>query len=116
MLELSALDAHVDRLGLGGLELRLGLHDVGLGGDSIREPILRQAEKLLEVGDRLVQQLLLGVEGAQLEVVLGQLRLEAQARRFHVTRARLGAGPVRLHRAADSSPDVQLPREVEAAA
>ena len=27
---------------------------------------------------------------------------------------RLGGGPVRLHPAADPSPDVQLPREVEA--
>ncbi len=114
MLELRALDAHVDRLGLGGLELGLRLDHVGLGRDPARVPVLRQAEELLEGGDRLVEELFLGVHGAELEVVLRQLRLEAQARRFEVARARLGAGLARLHRAANPSPDVELPREVEA--
>jgi hypothetical protein len=114
VLELRALDAHVDGLGLGGLELGLRLHHVGLGRHPAREPVLGQAEELLEGGDGLVEQLLLSVQGAQLEVVLGQLRLEAQARRLQVSRARLGGGPVRLHPAADPSPDVQFPREIEA--
>jgi len=62
VLELRALDAHVDGLSLGGLELGLGLHHVGLGRHPTPEPILGQAEELLEGGDRLVEQLLLRVQ------------------------------------------------------
>jgi len=45
VLELRALHAHVDRLGLGGLELGLRLYHVGLGRHTARVPILREAEE-----------------------------------------------------------------------
>ena len=44
MLQLGALDAHVDRLGLRALELSLRLKDVGPGRHTARVPVLRQLQ------------------------------------------------------------------------
>ena len=113
MLPLRALHAEVDGLCLGGPELGLGLDHVGPGGHAARIPVSSQLERLREGVDRRVQQLPLGVEGLQLEVVLRQLSLEAQPDRLEVGRARLGAGLAGLDRAADPAPEVWFPRHGE---
>jgi hypothetical protein len=77
VLQLGALHAHVDRLGLRSLELGVGLHHIGLGSHAAGVLVFRQLERLLEGRDGRVQQLLLGIEGAQLNVVLRQFGLEA---------------------------------------
>ena len=76
VLQLRALDTDVDRLGLGGLELGLRLEHVCPGCNAARIPVLRQFEDLLVGGDRRVQKLLLGIERAELKIVLCQLRPE----------------------------------------
>ena len=113
VLRLGARHAHIDGLGLRGFELGLGLHHIGLGGHAAGVLVIRQLERLLVVRDGLVQELLLGIVGAQLKVVLRQRSLIAQAGALQIARARLGAGLVGLDRAADRAPEVQLPREVE---
>src|SRR5206468_9988503 len=84
-----------------------------LGVHSLRIQFFGELEELLKGGNRLRQQLFLRIELTQLEVVLRQRRLEAETRVLQITGARLSAGLVGLHRAANSTPDVDLPRYIE---
>ncbi len=64
MLELGALDAHIDGLSPGGLEQRLRLEHVRPGGDAGVVLVLRELDRSLESGDGRVEQLLLHILGA----------------------------------------------------
>ena len=64
-------------------------------------------------GDSCVEQLALGVERPELEVVDRQLALHAERLRLEVGGGGLGVRSVRLNAAADASPDVDVPGEVE---
>ena len=55
VLELRALDAGVDGLRLGGLELRLGLSDVGARRDADRVLVARQLQRALIGVHRVVR-------------------------------------------------------------
>ena len=76
MLHLGTLDAGIDRLGLCALKLGLGLEDVRPGGDTAPVTVPGQLQALAEGGSRHVEQFFLGVEGAELEIVLNQLGLK----------------------------------------
>src|SRR6266705_2630551 len=69
VLQLSALHAGIDRLRQRAFQLRLGLHHVHLRCDARRIAIARQLERLAEGRDGIVEQLLLRVEDAQMEIV-----------------------------------------------
>ena len=71
MLQLRPLHAHVDRLGLRGLELRVRLKHVSPRCDARVVPVLRQLPGTSVGRHRLVEERLLRIEGAELEIVLG---------------------------------------------
>ena len=113
MFERRALNAKVHQLRLDGVQLRLGLGDVEVRRDSGGEPVLRQRE-ILRVGRlRAREQLHFSVNAVKAEVVLRELGLEQQPGIPHVRRQRLGRRGARRHTAADASPQVRLPRNVE---
>ena len=93
MLHLSPLHADINRLGLGRLKLRFGGKNGSPGSHTARVLVLCQFEEFLIGGDGRFQKLPVGVECAELEVVLGQLGLNEQPRRFEVCCACLGACP-----------------------
>ncbi len=106
---------HRDVGGLGprGVELGLGLGDVGLRGRAALVAVRREPQRRLEGVHCLVEELLLRVGRAQLEIVQGQLRLQAQARRLEVGGGRLRLAPGRRHRAPHAAPQVDLVGHVE---
>jgi len=114
VLELRALHPEVDRVGHGALQLGLGLHHVDLGGDARVVTILGEVERLLERRDGFVEDALLSVDRAKQQVARRQRRLRRQPRAGEVGRARLRARLAGLRGAPDASPQVELPRRVEA--
>ena len=109
VLQLRALHAGIDRLGLSALQLRLGLHHVHLGGDARRVAIAGELERLIEGRGGIVEQLLLRVEHTQLKIVGSELGLRHEARRGEIGRARLRARRARFERTAQSPPQIDLP-------
>ena len=113
MLELGPLHGDVGGLGPRGVELRLGLGDVGPRRRPALEARRGELQRRLERGHRLVQELLLRVHGAELEVVDRQLGVEAEASGLEIGRGGGGLVPGRRHRPADPAPEVDLVREVD---
>ncbi len=109
VLELRALRALVDRLGLGALELRLGLHHVRLGRHAGAVAVLRHVVRGLECLDGVLEQRDLRIGRAQLEIVGGELGLHRQAHVLDVGGGRELLGVRRLHQAAHAAPEVDLP-------
>ena len=81
-------------------------------GDPLVVTVDGQLQRLLVGGDGRVQQLPLGIEPAELEVVDRQLRLHAERHRLEIRGARLRDRAVRLHVAPDAAPHVRLVREI----
>ena len=69
----SARRGDVGDLGARRLQLGLGARDVDAGDDLALEQRLGQVERLLIGGDRIGQQLGVGIEAAQREIIGGQL-------------------------------------------
>ncbi len=113
MFQLGALHTQVDQLGLGGLQLGLGLEHIGLSRHTADITVLGQLQSLLVGRDRRLEKLPLGVNRSQLEIGLGQGTLSAQAGGFEISHTGLGGVPAGLDRAADASPDVGLPGQVD---
>ena len=109
VLELRAGDPDVDGLRLDALVLGLGLGDVDFGGDPAFEAHLRQLQLVDIAGDGGVEELLLGVEAAQFEVVHRELGAEAELDVGEIGGAGLGVGARLLDGAADLSPEIGLP-------
>lgn len=80
MFELLARDHRVGgfRFRLG--ELRLRLRHVHLGSDSLVVPVLGEFQRFLVSLHGGVEQLLLRIQAAQLEIIERQSRLQAEAR------------------------------------
>ena len=108
MLELGAEHSDVYCLGTGCLKLRLGLLDFNLGANSSLKPALVQLQGLLIQRDGRVQQLLLGIEAARLEVEQSQLRMHAQVNSCQVSSTGLRLLAIKLHVASHSSPGVDF--------
>ena len=89
------------------------LQHVGACRHAARVAVPRQLERPLVVGDGLVQQPAIRIERLQEEVVLGELRPDAQPRGLEVGGARRRARARGLDAAADPAPEVQLPRDVD---
>jgi hypothetical protein len=64
VFELRALHAEIERLRLGGLQLRLRLRDIGVGGDAAGVAVLRQIERFAVGLERVVEKLAFLIETA----------------------------------------------------
>ncbi len=108
MLELCAGHSHVDCLGTGCLKLRPGLLDLNFRANSSLEPGHVQLQGLLIILNSGVQELLLGIQAARLEIEQGKLRMHAQVDRRQVGSTGLRLLAKGLHILAHSSPRVHL--------
>src|SRR5258707_7493628 len=108
MFELRACHSYVDCQGTGCLKLRFGLLDLNLRADSSLKPGHVQLQGLLIILNRGVQELLLGIQTARLEVEQSELRMHAQANCCKISSAGLRLLAKRLHIAAHSSPGVDF--------
>ncbi len=113
VLILRALDAEVDELGARLFELRLCLGDIALCTETALEANLRKLQRLRVCVDGGAQQLRLKIEAAQLEVGDGEQTLQAEPRVGEVGGGGLRAGRGGLDLAANGSPEVRLPRDVQ---
>src|SRR6267143_3866165 len=77
MVELRPEHSDIDGLGTRGLKLRAGLLDFHFGGESSLEAAIRQWKCLLVLRDGGVQELLLRIQAARLEVEQRELRMQA---------------------------------------
>ncbi|MNM96834.1 hypothetical protein D3C81_1093250 [compost metagenome] len=94
---------------MGSLELSAGLgHCVGTG-DACAVLVLGHAQRPFIRRDGGFQQALLLIDNAQLQVILHQLRLLAEADRGEVGEARLSTGLVSVHGLAQLAPQVDFP-------
>ncbi len=113
VLELRPLHHDVGGLRARGVELRLGLGDVGLRRRAALEAVRRELKRRLEGFHRLVQELLLGVGSPQLEVVHRQLGLKAELGSLEIGGGGLGLVLRRRHRPPHPAPQVDLVGHVE---
>ena len=116
MVELRALHAHVDQLRLGAFQLRGRLCHVGFRDDAGIVLIGHERERALVARDGCLEQALLRVGDAQLEIILGERGLHGQAQRGEIGGASLDVGLARFHGAADLAPDVDFPARAQARA
>ncbi len=93
--------------------MRSGLLDLQIGSDAACIPILDQFQRLLVLGDRRIEKLLLGIKRAGLEVVQSQLRVHRQVHCCQVGCAGLRLLAIRFNGAAHASPDVELIRQLQ---
>src|SRR5271154_3056922 len=112
MLELRAGYAYVDGLGLDALILGFSLLDVDVSGDSALEADLGELEVVEVGGDGGIEQLLLRIEAAELEVVHGQLGADTQLDVGEIGGTGLSVGTGLLDGAADLSPEIGLPENL----
>ena len=75
MFQLRPLHAEIDSLGLGRLQLCIRLGDVDPTGDTGLIAVPGNLQRALVAGDGLIEQSLLGIIDAQLEIALHQRRL-----------------------------------------
>ncbi|MNP08417.1 hypothetical protein D3C76_1004850 [compost metagenome] len=109
VFQLGALPDQVDQVGLGAFQLGLRLGYRVLARDAGTVLVLGHFQRTLIGLDGGLEQALLLVEHPQLQVVLHQLRLQAQADRRHVGKAGLGAGLVGGQAVTQLAPQVGLP-------
>src|SRR5208283_2615275 len=112
MLELGAGDSYVDGLGLDALVLGFCLLDIDFRGDSALEAHLGEMEIVEVGGGSVIEQQLLRIEAAELEVVQGQFGAEAQLDVGEIGGAGLGVGARLLDGAPDLSPEIWFPENL----
>ena len=95
------------------IQLRLSLSNVQVGVNSGVEPVLRQREVFFVGCLGACKQLRFSVVTVQTEIILRQFGLVEQPGISHVGRQRLGSRGARRHTAADVSPQIRLPRDIE---
>src|SRR6202035_3932521 len=108
VLELRTLQGDIARLDFGCLELRLRLVYVRLRGDPTFKAVVRDAVGLFVVLHGIVQQLLLGVRAAGLEVVEGEFGLQTKQDGLAITCARLRLFSRSTYGSTNAAPDVDL--------
>ena len=94
---------------LKGLRPKYEEHHKAEFTDASVEAALREVELMFEVGDGGLEELALGVEAAQLEVVCGHLGMKAEVDVGLVGGAGLGVGAGSLNGTANAAPEVGLP-------
>ena len=89
MFQLGAKCTQINHLGLGTLELGVGLQQIHLCGDSGSIAVPRQFHRFPVIDDGFIKAPLLGIQGTELHVVRGQFSLRAQLCRSKIGVARL---------------------------
>ena len=98
----------IDQLGAGGLQLGLGAADVEAGDRAATMQVFGQGERLGEGVGGIGQHLALGVEAAQGEIGVSQLRLQAESHGCDVGAAGLGLGATLGDQVAHPAPQIEL--------
>lgn len=114
MLELGTRRLRLDELRLRALVLRLGLRHIGRRCHAGPIPILRELPALLIGLQRLLEQALLGLRGADREIRLCDGGLQRQPRRREIEATCRGTGLAGAHRARNTPPQVHFPARVQA--
>ena len=113
MLKLPPPQDDIAGLHSGCLKLCLRLVYIGFGSDTALEAVGSDAVRLLVILHGVVQQLLLGVCGAGLEVVDGEFSLKAEENCLAVACACLGLFASGANAATNASPDINLVVQVD---
>ncbi|MNN56345.1 hypothetical protein D3C81_1712670 [compost metagenome] len=106
---MGALPDQVDHVRLGALELRLRLGHRVLAGNPGAVLVFGHFQRTLICLDGGFQQAFLLVDHAQLQIVLHQLRLLAEAHGRQVGETGLGVGGVGFQTATQFTPDIRFP-------
>ena len=114
MFALGALPLKVNGLGTGAVQLGARLADIGFRHDAGLVLVFRQLQRTCIGGHGGVEQTHLLIQHTQLQVALGQFRLQAQAHGGQIGGAGLEAGIARLQAAAQFAPHIQLPGRIQA--
>ena len=109
VFELGTLPDQIDHVCLGTLELRLRLSHRVLAGNPGAVLVLGHFQRTLIGLDGRFQQTFLLIDHAQLQVVLHQFRLLAQAHRRQIGKTGLGVGGVGFQATAQFAPDIRFP-------
>ena len=112
MFVLAALPVQVDRLRARAFDLGARHRHVRLPRHANVVAVLRQLQRLLVGRHGGIQQALLLIQHAQLQIGLHQGGLRAQARGGQISQAGRGAGLGRLDAAAHPPPHIQFPTDV----
>ena len=116
VLVLGASAGLVGQAGLRAQQQGLGGEHVGARDVARLVLVVGQGDVAPVLGDGVAQQRLLGVGGAEREIVLGELALSGQACVDDVGRIGLGDGRIALDLAADAAPEVRRPACLQARA
>ena len=108
-----ALYTKIHQLRLHSVQLRLRLGHVEVRRDSDLEPVLRQREVFLIGRLRAREQLRFAITAVESEIILREFGLIEQSRVGHFGRQGLGGRGAGRHAAADVSPEIRLPGNVE---
>ena len=108
MFELRPLHGDIRGLHLRRFQLRLRLRHIGLRRGAAFEAIDRELQGFLEGLDRVIEEPLLCVGAAQLEIIERELCLNAESGGFQVAGGCLRFFAGGSHAAADPSPQVDL--------
>src|SRR4029434_7370252 len=95
------------------LELAFRLQHVATRRDAAIVAVIREIERFLKGDGSFVEQLLLRVQRSHLKIVWGELAACAERGRFQVGVTGLSGRFAGFDRAANSSPDIQLPRYID---
>ncbi|MNP19835.1 hypothetical protein D3C76_1123830 [compost metagenome] len=113
VFELRTLPDQVNQVSLGAFELRTGLGHGIRAGDTGAVLVFVHSQRALISRHGGFQQALLLIDHPQLQVVLHQLRLLAQADRRKVGETRFGTGLVGIQGFAQLAPQVDLPAHAQ---
>ncbi|MNF85843.1 hypothetical protein D3C84_682540 [compost metagenome] len=111
VLELRALPDQVDHVRFGALELGLGLGHGVLARYAGAVLVLGHLQGALISLDRVLEQALLAIDHAQLQVILHQLRLLAQAHGRQIGKACLSIRGVGFQATAQLAPHIRFPTD-----
>ena len=104
MFKLRALHAKIERLRLRAQQLRFGLRNICTPNHADGVTVTRQLQRLRIGADGIVEQLLLRIVDAQLEIIDGEIRLCREASGTQIGDARLRSTVVGLVLAANAAP------------
>ncbi|MNJ55157.1 hypothetical protein D3C77_506310 [compost metagenome] len=116
IFQLGPLPNQINQVGLGAFQLGLRLSHRILAGYPGAVLVLGHGQRTLVGRNCGFKQALLLVHHPQLQIILHQFRLQAQANRRHVGQARLSTGLIGCQTIAQFAPQVSFPADAEGGA
>src|SRR5260370_9524000 len=113
VLKLRSLHSDIGVLNARGVQLCFRLGNIRPRGNSSFEPIRGELQIVRVSFHGIVEELFLRIRAAQLEIIHGQLRLQAKLRGCVISTAGLGLFARGSHRAPHTTPKVQLIRKIK---